>query len=83
MAVIRKIVSICTLGLVNPRSRRDVQKKLFNEQRKLVRAEREQVESRTRQDGQAAREEQAEGLPWYRQPTLGAALKARRPDRNS
>lgn len=83
MALMRKITSVCTLGLVNYRSRRDDQKRMLNEQRKLARAERERVQVRTVLDETMEREERAAGQPWYRQPTLGAALKARRPDKGS
>lgn len=83
MALMRKITSVCTLGLVNYRSRRDNQKRLLREQAKLARAEREALHGQDRKAEAADREERAEGLPWYRQPTLSAALRARRPDKDS
>lgn len=64
MGVIRKAMSVSTLGGVKYTSRREAETKVALEQAKLLRAERKAAE----QAGQA-------DLPAWRQPTLGGMLR--------
>ena len=85
MGLIRKTASLSTLGGVKYTSRREAQTKAALAQAKLAKAERKAVtherkaEDAGHREAEAEQREQAaEGLPWYRQPTLGAAIAAAR-----
>lgn len=51
-------------------------KKRDRAEARLANAQRKQVKKEGAADQQADRQQAAEGQPWYRQPTLGAALTA-------
>ena len=61
------------MGLIHTRA----SKKRDKQQAKLTKAERHQVEQETH----AAEDKASEGLPWYRQRTLGAAITTAVKDR--
>jgi hypothetical protein len=80
MGLMRKLTSVSTGGAVKYTSKREAQTKaalaeakLAKEQRKGLRAERYAEAAAVRA---AAAEDAAQGKPWYRQPTLGAAISA-------
>jgi hypothetical protein len=79
-----KTASIATLGGVKYTSRREAQTKAVLAEAKLAKEQAKAERERRRRDEREEREakyEQAaehEGQPWWRQPTLGAALKARK-----
>ncbi len=83
MGLIRKAASVSTLGAVGFHSRREAQAKaalaqarLAKEERKAVKHERK-TEDADRRDAEAEQREQAaEGRPWWRQPTVGDAIRA-------
>ena len=65
------------MGLIHSRAskKRDkAQAALLDEQRKALRNERKEQEA-------ADRQEAAQDLPWWRQPTIGAAITKARHDR--
>lgn len=81
MGLFRKAASVSTLGAVNYRSKREkvgmaakAEAELSREQAKLVREQRKAVKGEREAEAQQA----AEGKPWYQQPTVGDALRARR-----
>ena len=83
MGLLRKTASVSTLGGVKYSSRREAQTKAAHAQARAADAEarllREQAKTakaeRKNTAGQAA---PASDAPWYRQPTLSAAIKAKR-----
>ena len=83
MGMIRKTASVCTFGLVKYTSRREAQTKAALAQAKLYRAQAKAAERPEYPSGYAYQAAQpghgpVTGLPWYRQPTLGAAILALR-----
>jgi transcriptional regulator with XRE-family HTH domain len=59
------------------------QAKLAKEERRAVRHERKAEGTEHREAEAEQREQAAEGLPWYRQPTLGAAIAAARKNKGN
>lgn len=83
MGMIRKTASVCTFGLVKFTSRREAQTKQALAQAKLYRAQARATERPEVPSGYEYRpvlpgNGPVTGLPWYRQPTLGAAILALR-----
>jgi hypothetical protein len=86
MGLIRKTASLSTLGGVKYTSRREAQTKAALAQAKLAKAvthERRAEGAERRVAGAEQREQAAEALPWYRQPTLGAAIAAARKNKGN
>jgi hypothetical protein len=83
MGLIRKAASVSTLGAVGFHSRREAQAKaalaharLAKEERKAVKHERKTADVERRDAEAEQREQGAEGRPWWRQPTVGDAIRA-------
>jgi seryl-tRNA synthetase len=90
MGLIRKTASLSTLGAVKYTSRREAQTKAALEDARMVKAQRRALDAQAKlaeaqrkalsgRIGAAEaeqREQAAEGQPWYRQPTIGAAVRA-------
>jgi hypothetical protein len=90
MGLIRKTASLSTFGGVKYTSRREAQTKEALAQAKLAKEERTAVRHERKAEGTEhrvaeaeQREQAAEGLPRYRQPTLGAAIAAARKNKGN
>jgi hypothetical protein len=85
MGLISKLTSASTGGAVKYTGKREAvteaalaEAKLADEQRKGLRAERRGEAAEAAADRTAEAEDAAQGKPWYRQPTQGAAISAAR-----
>jgi hypothetical protein len=92
MGLIRKTASLSTLGAVKYTSRREAQTKAALEDARMTRAQRRALDAQAKladaqrraleRENRAAKAEQpeqaADGQPWYRQPTIGSAVRAYR-----
>ncbi len=83
MGLIRKTASLTTLGAVKYTSRREAQTKAALQEAKLTKAQHRTLDAQAKlaetQRGALEaeqREQAAEGQPWYRQPTIGDAIRA-------
>jgi hypothetical protein len=74
MGLIRKTMSATTFGAVKYTSRREAQTEAALAEARLANAQAAQIKQ---QDGE--HEHEHDDRPWWRQPTVGAALRARRP----
>jgi hypothetical protein len=66
------------MGLIHSRASKkqaEAQAKLADAERKVVNQQLKDAKKQSRQ-ATSTQHEQAAGQPWYRQPTLGAAIKA-------
>jgi hypothetical protein len=71
------------MGLIHSRAskKRDkAQAALLDEQRKALRQERKAADRDRNEQEAADRQEAAQDVPWWRQPTLGAAITKARHD---
>ena len=74
MGLIRKAVSVSTLGGVKYTSRREAQTKAALEEAKLLKAQRRQLGKEAQ--AEAAQAEAAQEQPWYAQKTTGGMISA-------
>lgn len=70
MGLIRKLSSVSTLGAVKYTSRREAETKERIANARLANAQAEQVRGQNQPD--------TSDRPWWRQPTIGQAINARR-----
>jgi hypothetical protein len=76
MGLIRKLTSVSTSGAVKYTSRREAQTKAASAEARLANEQAKSAKASRKAEEQAAAQEQAEGKPWYLQPTLGAAIRS-------
>jgi hypothetical protein len=81
MGLIRKATSVSTLGVVGYRSRGEAQKKAAVQEAKLAKVQRKALkdelrgqEKEEREAKAEQRETEAQGKPWYFQPTLRSMI---------
>jgi hypothetical protein len=72
VGLIRKTLAVSTLGAVKYTSRREAQTKAAIAEARLANAQAEAVRAQSTPPAP-----DTTGLPWWRQPTIGAALQAR------
>jgi hypothetical protein len=77
VGLIRKAVSVSTLGGVKYTSRREAQTKAALEEAKLLKARRRQEAAQAKAaQAEAAQAEAAQEQPWYAQKTTGGMISA-------
>jgi hypothetical protein len=71
------------MGLIHSRAskkRAKAEARLAREQRKVLRQSRKNADAAVEQQQREHREDEAQNLAWYRQPTVGAAIRRARRD---
>lgn len=82
MGLIRKVTSASTLGAVKYTSKREAQTKAAIAQARLADAETKRVNAEARRERLTAARDDAQDAPWWRQPTVGDAIRSARQKRD-